>query len=340
MNNKKLKKRPLTQQKLKSYWLSSSIALITIFSWLAGSVFAHAENDGTRGGGWVEEMREAELKSHQSLTESEIIKATEANGKEIKLQLLIPFYEDFLTLTSLNDKTLEEIQAVMKKNEAILHDDIMFSKILIGTCPNRENLCTTQNKIYSDIVVDLKSLLATHNGVTFSEFVGLLAHEYTHHFAGDIDHPYYKFARFVTELVRENKIGKKTFLFEDLIVMLPEIYLNYGDIYAPHTEIIKRHAALAEHDSEKDKITATNICLFHNYSKMIDFETHLFNKFDIEDVDLREISQVKSLYSARAYECILTPTGKIAVKVRNHLFIYPEQHIAEVALFTKIVCQK
>lgn len=351
MNTKNLKLRPEAQQKLRSYWLSSSIILIAIFSCLTNNSFVHAENDGTRGGGWVEEMREAELRSHKTLTKEEIIKATEANGKEIKLQLLLPFYEDFLTQNNLNDRTLEVIQSIMKKNEPIMHDDIMFSKIILGACEHGENLCTTQNTTYSDIVIDLKSLLSTHNGVTFSEFVGLLAHEYTHHFGGDIDHPYYKFARFVAELVRENKIGKKTFLFEDLIVMLPEIYLNYGDIYAPHTEIMKRHAAVADDDLDKKRNTelATNICLFHNYSKLITFEVNEFTRQDVEKADIREISynflpgrsDAHETFEARAYKCEQSATGKLVIQEDDRLFIYPrEKHYSEVSLFTKVVCQK
>jgi hypothetical protein len=328
----------LPKSKLLSTHAFVAILTITILgslspissSWAGGGRDDIAAGTKDGGGGWVEQMREAEAQSHKAITEDEINKAVEINGKEIKIKLLTPFFQDFLTMTDLNDNTLVEIQNLLKQNESSLLDDITYSKIVIGTCSRGENLCT-QAKPFSDIIVDAKSILATRNGVTFSEFVGLLAHEYTHHFGGDIDHPYYKFARFVTELVRTDKIGNRTFTFEELI----KVFKNDDGVEV-------RYAALASYYDEKWNSEKANlICDFLGYSEATNFHTNNFTREDVISEKIGFITEKgwlvpKYNYYVYTYSVYESPSKKLYYQYYRS----GRDTDAIATLFTEITCQK
>ncbi|MEQ1665152.1 MAG: hypothetical protein ABL927_07240, partial [Bdellovibrionales bacterium] len=88
----------LSKSKLLSTHALVAILTITILgtlspissSWAGGGRDDIAAGTKDGGGGWVEQMREAEAQSHKAITEDEINKAVEINGKEIKIKLLTP----------------------------------------------------------------------------------------------------------------------------------------------------------------------------------------------------------------------------------------------------------
>ncbi|MGE3611097.1 MAG: hypothetical protein AB7I27_16015 [Bacteriovoracaceae bacterium] len=189
--------------------------------------------------------------------------------------LKFAFYQ-FL-FTEKVDESLKDIKEVLKENQSKLFDDIIYSKIVLGECSNGQNLCTL-NTPFSDIVIDLKSLQEMKHPVTFSEFVGLIVHEFTHHFADNIDHPDYKFARFSSSMVLNNRVGVRTFSFKELIQPCESMDRK---VYKACLPLAAWYMDYSNYDR------ADYFCKYQGFSKASRFHTSAFGLDDLLRVSKR-----------------------------------------------------
>lgn len=201
--------------------------IFTLLTIMATS-FNSIAGDGAGNGGWVQDMLEADLRERKPITEEIILKLTEKNGLVLKKEILIPTMRSFLEKP--NPELTEELSKLKSlllpvKNE--LYEDIMYSPIRVGHCQINQSLCTGDTP-YSDIIIDTNSTLGRAFGITFSEVIGLIAHEYTHHFVGDYDHPNYSFARFVRDNIKSENYGSKLFKLNDIIQPCENDSYKYG----------------------------------------------------------------------------------------------------------------
>ena len=192
----------------KEMKISLLLLLLSSFNIYAG--------DREGNGGGLDDMLRADRLDQKSLTTEQIFGLLEDNAIELKEKVIIPSFKTFLRDKEFSeDSKLFELQTVFNMDNDLLLNDLRYSKYKIGECDG-SNFCTGAEK-YSDIVIDLDSLQTREFGITLSEFIGLLAHEYTHHFVGDLDHPEYLFARYIRNNIRDNKYQGKIFSTLDII---------------------------------------------------------------------------------------------------------------------------
>jgi hypothetical protein len=203
------------------------------------------------GGGSIEDMRAA-----QSLSREQINKLIQNNGVMIKTQVLsqIPTY---LKPQDIKDVRVKELYTKMTSSEISLVDDINFSTYSKDcACPAEKDMCT-QDKNYANICFDVESLLKRK--VNYAEFVGLLAHEYSHHFVGEEDHVYgLALAKFFEERARNNNLVGKTFTL---------INSDHSSLWKDKEK--KSLYFQVRSAPEKD---ATFFCHLKNFTKAISFE--------------------------------------------------------------------
>lgn len=161
------------------------------------------------GGGNIESMRQA-----KALTKEYILKLLENNGALVKKEVLmkIPTY---VTPSDLGDLTAAPIYERMLKYEVPLLDDLMFSAYSTDcSCPTDKDMCT-ENKIFAKVCFNVDNL--ERKQVNFHEFIGLLMHEHSHHFVGEMDHEVdrygnnYTLAKSFEKLSQSNLLTRKYF---------------------------------------------------------------------------------------------------------------------------------
>jgi hypothetical protein len=155
------------------------------------NICALAEPGGREGGGGsIDEMRKA-----GSLTATQIYELIKNNGILVKSQVLnkIPIN---IKASSIDDLDVAEIYLKMTEGSIPLQDDITYSIYKTHCeCPMGKDMCTF-NKNFADICIDVPALV--NRKVSFPEFIGLLMHEHSHHYVGELDHQYnYAFGKFM-----------------------------------------------------------------------------------------------------------------------------------------------
>lgn len=181
---------------------------------ISSSLFA-GEREG--GGGFIDALIRTELEDKVALTDEEIDKLVKSKGLEIKTKIIKPLYEQFLVTSSRElSKPLREIQRKIKLRTSDLMEDIDISHIETGDCKGATTC--TEGKHFASIIIDKESIANSTYGVSFSELVSLLVHEYLHHFYSEVpDHDRYYLARYVKEVFLGGEYNEKKYGIHDMI---------------------------------------------------------------------------------------------------------------------------
>jgi len=191
----------MRSQKLKI--VASAIALA-----LVASSGAYSQESGAGNGGFIKEMRDAGKLGIHYMTEDEIRAFLEKNGKPLKEEIVLPliqstYIEDF------TDLKVKETYRLMKEDVDLLRSDVNYTVIEEGICQTGEDLCTESLEPYSKITFNVSQIVSRQT--TIAEFSGMVMHEFSHHYAGDKDHPMYGLAHFFKEKVATGKYAERTF---------------------------------------------------------------------------------------------------------------------------------
>jgi hypothetical protein len=173
------------------------------------SVFAGNEKGN---GGFIQGLLDAELRDRATLTMSDIDKLVENKGEEIKNKVLIPVMDKFLLEKAVKlSPTLIAIQKVFIAQSSKLKLDMKLTHFEVGTCPTGATTCTGDEP-FSKIVIDKAAIQSSRFGVSFSELVGLLIHEFEHHFFHEtLEHDSYPLARFMMNIIKTSDYLEKTY---------------------------------------------------------------------------------------------------------------------------------
>lgn len=176
------------------------------------SINLHANEKGN--GGDIEELNEAILQARmmdrEALTSKGIDQLASQNGRAVKTITLRPLMEHFLKKDTVVSDNVEDIKRIFKNDEGELLNDIMYAPIRIGNCEDQKEVCTS-DKAFSDITLDKNNILNSRFGVSMKEMVALIMHEYTHHYAGQKDHPKYAFTREMIKFLESREYMVKVF---------------------------------------------------------------------------------------------------------------------------------
>jgi hypothetical protein len=159
-------------------------------------------------GGYIDDLIRAEMNERVTLDVQDIEKVVLKVGEELKNSTLIPLFERFLA-----DKDLKEdlkfFQEKLEKVKSDLFLDIKISQIKAGSCPKLATTCTG-NLMFTDIIIDQEAIDRSTYGVSISDLVGLIAHEYLHHIYKEIpNHDEYLLAKKMKDYILNT--GYKTF---------------------------------------------------------------------------------------------------------------------------------
>jgi hypothetical protein len=196
------------------------------------SVFAGNEKGN---GGFIQGLLDAELRDRATLTMSDIDKLVENKGEEIKNKVLIPVMDKFLLEKAVKlSPTLIAIQKVFIAQSSKLKLDMKLSHFEVGTCPTGATTCTGDEP-FSKIVIDKAAIQSSRFGVSFSELVGLLTHEFEHHFFHEtLEHDNYPLARFIMNVIKTSAYLEKTYLIKDTrksIDSVGALYTGSADLF-------------------------------------------------------------------------------------------------------------
>jgi hypothetical protein len=187
------------------------------------SVFAQREVESRAGnGGEIEKLLDAELKDREVLSAKDIDQIVVDRGLEIKERFIVPIFEKFLLEDSAALNYLLRVfqQTLEKEGIENLMVDIKYTHIVIGEC-NGSTTCSGKGR-FSDIVIDKEAVRASEFGVSFSELVGLIAHEYLHHYFDEVPgHDKYELARYVKHTVVENEFNERTYSIKQMVEIIP-----------------------------------------------------------------------------------------------------------------------
>ncbi|MCO4753479.1 MAG: hypothetical protein KC478_03310 [Bacteriovoracaceae bacterium] len=214
----------------------------------------YARSTGGGNGGLIQEMRDAEKLASHFLTREEIEDLLHLDGRQLKETLLQPITKA-LDTNEIKDPKAQAIWSQMKGSKDVsLAEDINYTRMEVGECPNQQDLCTGDSH-YSTIYFDVEKILSKKT--TIAELTGMVFHELSHHFAGEMDHPYYPLANFIKNRVASGKIGQRVF---DVIQLT-------------RMEGIKGFIGLAD---------PALYCQSQGYEKMVNYKTVSKKNFDRE----------------------------------------------------------
>lgn len=238
--------------------------------------FAQSENGkselsfstGGGNGGFIDGLIRAELMDREILNEDEIDQLVSDLGEEVKNEILKPLFTRLLAedLGNLDD-VQREIALKLKANQEKLFIDIKLSHIVLGNC-NGATTCT-DNKIYSDIVIDKKEVLETTYGTSISELIGLLAHEFVHHFFSEIpQHDSYPIAKLFKKYVLNGEYRFGEVVRINIKEMVRGLFILKG------TEIVLDDDLKAVFASKREQLSrnANLFCEYNGYLRAVDFQ--------------------------------------------------------------------
>lgn len=243
----------------------------------------HAGHE-TGNGGNLDDLLRADQVDKITLSYDQMQEILSKNAKELKEKVIIPSFTYFLKEDSNNLKTkLKGLQIILNESSEDIAQVINLTSISEGDCGDND-FCTGDNA-YDPIKVNLRNLADRDIGITLAEFVGLIAHEFTHQFVGDFDHPDYVFARYIREVVSKNLYSlsiSKTFNVDEIM-----------DIVSTDKE--RRILAIDNKDLEgaidtgsiidkvKIKPQLDYFCQYAGYEKSVD---RAFEVLSIDDLEL------------------------------------------------------
>ncbi len=171
--------------------------LLLIFILVSTFTSASKAGQETGNGGFYNEMIYGELHGRIFyITELTLNKMIEDNGLVLKTEILLPAFKKFIEENKVHNNYLDKLKYVLTNNKENLYNDIINSSFKIGNCKLNSDLCTG-NIPESDIIINSKRILSKKRAISVYEFIGLIAHEFTHHYVMDQDHPYYLFAKYI-----------------------------------------------------------------------------------------------------------------------------------------------
>ncbi len=235
---------------MKKYILLFACVLST------SSHFAYAGTD-TSGGGSIWEM-----KKQQALTKEDLTTLLGNDSKVVKK--IIEGLAINVKPEEINNSSVKKIFLSMKRDAALLLDDIRYSNYSIEEaafqreCGGQADLhaCTQNNKVGVTIYFNVLGLEAAQT--TLAELVGLLMHEYSRHFVGDADSKH-KLAVYFEEAYIQNKHASPPSDEVD-VDLKDKAYNGVSFLAVTYTE-------RDDSDAEAQERRAQEICKFLGYSQ-------------------------------------------------------------------------
>ncbi|MCK5073416.1 MAG: hypothetical protein KAQ98_08335 [Bacteriovoracaceae bacterium] len=138
-------------------------------------------------GGTIAELRAGTADLVTILTIETLKELEEENFYSIKEHYLISIAK-YASPSDISKtfKNAKETFTTMTKNRKLLVKDMWTTVMENGKCSDRATACTTSYKKFSKITIDFEQVVDEYMDV--AELIGLLMHEFSHHFAGEADH--------------------------------------------------------------------------------------------------------------------------------------------------------
>jgi hypothetical protein len=217
----------------------------------------------TGDGAFIQGLIEAELADRTALSNEEIERITEQTGYTIRNSLIVPLFKAFFS--EAYENLSPELNLIKKRfgtsdAQSEFFIDIEISHILVGDCAETQRTslngaevndipttCTI-SKPGAAIIIDKSSIARYPYGVSFSELVGMLCHEYLHHFfpEGIPNHDKYPLARYMAKQVRENSFNETKYSIKDIWIV---VNVNQTDRFSEERKEWKEKCALSTRTS-------------------------------------------------------------------------------------------
>lgn len=187
------------------------------------SVYSFGANEKGNGG-FIDDMIAAELNERNKLSSDDLDSIVKDKGFYIREKIITKVFEFFLNEKSKNlSKELKKIQKLLLSQKDSLLLDIKVTHIELGQC-HGPSACTGKNhtsRPYDSIILDKEALLNSRYGISFSELVGIISHEFLHHFDVKMsNHDSYTLALYMKNLVLTGEYFTKTFEVEDIMISI------------------------------------------------------------------------------------------------------------------------
>ena len=246
-----------------------------VISVLAGLSYAAAGTD-TGNGLDFQKMLEAELNDRDTLSRQDLEKVVVDVGREFKYDILLPVYDYFLSL-NLNSERFQEfqyiadvqrIQNLFKSKAKSVRFDIEFSTIRI-----HHELCTGEPgesaKPYDPINIDIETITRNQIGMTASQFVGAVMHEFVHHHIDPFpNHDRYAFSRFIEMIIRTSNFRSKLTIY-GLSDVLRKVNYKGKEIWAL-LSVDKIDAEDFGWDDDVKRHRAIRFCQLHKHNRPLE----------------------------------------------------------------------